>query len=337
MTVHAIDTSFQYPAPDMSKIQKSRAELNYKIRTLSSFYLPILAEELKDLQIEIDNTDSKALSALTLVPATLQTSEINQYYSIIQTLQTGDPTEEQKEALLSYYAEIRSLIDNSLSSTLKYATELNNGLTNLKSVALSDNQYRIKELEQTIETISSQLPDEKKAIELLVKDETALNEAIKILESTDIFILIKDLLLSVDALAGLNLSAPQVELVKAGIATTGKLLGLASDAIKYDKLITARKQVQTRLDDRRNNLGRINKSIKESQERKDQLMEAQTVGAPRDIYTQEISTLADALNKFLEINTYGASDEWGPIVKTFIEQSKIFSKLLDSLRQEWRS
>lgn len=192
MTVHTIDTSFQYPAPDMNKIYKSREELNYKIRTLGNLYLPVLAEELKGLEKEINTTDAQALKAITLIPSALQTSEIQQYYTIIENLKNENPTSEQKEAIDSFYGEIKSLIGNSTTETLKLFTELNNSLTNLQAVTLSDNQYRINELDTSILKISPQLSEEESAIERLVTDEAALNEAIKIIEAIDTFSLIKD-------------------------------------------------------------------------------------------------------------------------------------------------
>jgi len=335
MTVHTIDTSFQYPAPDMNKIYKSREELNYKIRTLGNLYLPVLAEELKGLEKEINITDAQALKAITLIPSALQTSEIQQYYTIIENLKNENPTSEQKEAIDSFYGEIKSLIGNSTTETLKLFTELNNSLTNLQAVTLSDNQYRINELDTSILKISPQLSEEESAIERLVTDETALNEAIKIIEATDTFSLIKDVFL--EKLAALNLSAPQLELVKAGIGAAGKILDLVSNAIKYDNLVTARRQTQTKLDNRRLNLAGIKKELKTLEDRKFQLLELQAIKNPRETYTHEISTLTESVEKFLQINSYEASDDLHAVVKRFIEQTNVFVAHLNSLRKEWRS
>ena len=337
MTVHTIDTSFQYPAPDMNNIYKSREELNYKIRTLGNLYLPVLAEELKGLEKEINTTNSHALKAITLIPSALQTSEIQQYYTIIENLKNENPTSEQKEAIDSFYGEIKSLIGSSTAETLELLTELNNSLTNLQAVTLSDNQYRIKELETSIIKISPQLSEEESAIERLVIDETALNEAIKIIEATDTFSLIKDVVLSVEKLAALNLSAPQLELVKAGIGAAGKILNLVSNAIKYDNLVTARRQTQTKLDNRRISLAGIKKELKILEDRKLQLLELQAIKPPRETYTHEISTLTESVKKFLQINSYEASDDLHAVVKRFIEQSKVFVTHLNGLRKEWRS
>ena len=337
MTVHTIDTSFQYPAPDMNKIYKSREELNYKIRTLGNLYLPVLAEELKGLEKEINITDAQALKAITLIPSALQTSEIQQYYTIIENLKNENPTSEQKEAIDSFYGEIKSLIGNSTTETLKLFTELNNSLTNLQAVTLSDNQYRINELDTSILKISPQLSEEESAIERLVTDEAALNEAIKIIEAIDTFSLIKDAFLSLEKLAALNLSAPQLELVKAGIGAAGKILDLVSNAIKYDNLVTARRQTQTKLDNRRLNLAGIKKELKTLEDRKFQLLELQAIKNPRETYTHEISTLTESVEKFLQINSYEASDDLHAVVKRFIEQTNVFVAHLNSLRKEWRS
>ncbi|WP_095145036.1 alpha-xenorhabdolysin family binary toxin subunit B [Pseudomonas sp. Irchel s3b6] len=337
MTLHTLSTSFQYPAPDLNKIQKSREELNYKIRTLSTIYLPVLGEELNALQMEINSTDEQTLKAITQVPAALQTSEIQRFHTVIEKLQHETPTPEQQEAIDSYYGEIKLLIEAGTSETLKFATGLNNNLANLKATTLSDNQYRINELDVSINNITPRLAEEKLAIEKLVKNETELNEAIKVIEATDTFTLIKELFLTTEKLSALNLSAPQLELVKAGIAAAGKVLGLISDAIKYDNLIEARRQIQTQLDDRRKSSSLIDKNIETLQDRKKQLTEFQAIKTPREDYTREMSIIAESINKFLELTRHDASDELKSVVKQFIEQSNVFIKHLDNLRKEWRS
>jgi len=337
MTLHTLGSQFQYPAPDMKKIKQNRDQLHYKIRTLGTIYLPVLGEQLTSLLKEINSTDEQTLSTLTLAPTALPISEIQQLHTVIENLKLEPSTPEQEEAIASFYQEINSLIENGTSEVSKLATKLNNNLVNLKAVTLSDNQYRIKEIEASISQISPHVSAEEKAIEKLEKDESELNTAIKLIEATDTFELIKELLLTADKLAGLNLSAPQVELVKAGIAAAGKILGLISDSIKYGNLIEARRQIQVRLDDRRRNLARINQDVKILQDRKNQLVEFQSVQTPREIYTNEINTLVDAINKFLEINEHGAADDFSLVVKRFIEQSNIFIKHLNNLRKEWQS
>jgi hypothetical protein len=66
-------------------------------------------------------------------------------------------------------------------------------------------------------------------------------------------------------------------------------------------------------------------------------VEFQSVQTPREVYTNEISTLVDAIDKFLEINEYGAADDFSSVVKRFIAQSNVFIKHVNDLRQEWRS
>jgi hypothetical protein len=321
----------------MNKLKQNRDELHYKIRTLSTVYLPVLGEQLTSLLEEINSTDKQTLSTLTLLPTVLPINEVQRFHTIIENLKLDPSSPEQQEAIDSFYEEINSSIKSGKFEVSKLATTLDNNLRNLKAVTLSDNQYRIKELEASISNISPHVAEEEKAIEKLVKDESELNTAIKLIEATDTFALIKELFLTAEKLAGLNLSAPKVELIKAGIAAAGKLLDLISDRVKYDNLIEARRQIQVRLDDRRQNLARVNQDVKILQERKIQLVEFQSVQTPRELYTNEISTLVDAIYKFLEINEQGAADDFSSVVKRFIEQSNIFIKHLNNLRQEWRS
>jgi len=337
MTVHTLDSQFHYPAPDMKKIKQNRDEIHYKIRTLSTMYLPVLGEQLASLLEELNAIDKQALSSLTLLPTVLPTDAIQRLHTFIENLKREPSSPEQQEAIDSFYEEINALIKAGTSDVSTNATTLNNNLANFKAVTLSDNQYRIKELEASISNISPHIAELESDIEKLKTDESELNGAIKLIEATDTFSLIKELFLTAEKLAGLNLSTPQVELVKAGITAAGKILNLISDRIKYGNLIEARRQIQARLDDRRQNLARINQDIKTLQGQKNQLVEFQSVETPREAYANEISTLADAIDKFLEINEHDAADDFSSVVKLFIEQSNIFTKHLKNLRQEWKS
>jgi len=336
MTVHSIDTSFQYATPDIKKIKTIREDLNYKFSTLSNLYLPLLSEELRDLQKEVNATDSQALKTMTLVPAALQTSEINTLITVITNLSNEKPTAEQQEAITSFYKEIQILIKEALGSSHELSTQLRNSLTNLEAASLSDNRHRLSELEKTIDNISPQLLAIEGSVEQLVNDETSLNQAIKIIESADAFTLIRELFLNVEKLTALNLSAPQLELVKAGISAGTRILGLVENAVKYDNLISARRQVQTQLDDQRSKLANIKKEVKTLQDRKGQLTELQAVTTLKEGFSTQIHTLAESLNQFLDNNRHDASDDAGSVVKCFIEQSKVYSAHLIKLRGEWR-
>ncbi|VVN69630.1 alpha-xenorhabdolysin family binary toxin subunit B [Pseudomonas fluorescens] len=337
MTVHTLATPLQYPAPDLNKIKNSRAEISYKIRTLSTLYLPVLVEELKALQNEINTTDKSALDALTLAPIALNHEEIKPLYSAIQKLEKNNTIteQEQKEAMLSYAKDIKLIIDDGRSKMKEHTDTLENSLTNLRKVELSDNQYRIEELKKSIESDSPKLAAERKAIELLETQETALNTAIGTLESSNVFDLLKDVLLSVEKLTETDMATPKIALVKVGISAAGKILGVASDALKYEQLITARKTVQDRLDMRRTNIESYNNDIKTTQERVDQLTEFQTVQPARAVYIQEFDTLAEAMNRFLTITAHEATDDLSLVVKNFVEQSNVFIPFIKSLRQQW--
>lgn len=337
MNVQYIDNTFQYPVTDPDKIYKTREELDYKARTLSGIYLPVLGEQLNDLTKEIAATDAQALRTITLVPTILQSKEIQHYSTVIATLLLSTPTAEQKAAIDSFSAEIKTLIDDAILSTRKFSKDLSDSLTNLKAVTLSDNSFRISELQQALDAATLQLPGENSAIEQLLRNEAELNEAIKVIEATDTFTVLKELLLTVEQLTNTNMAAPKVALVQAGIKAAARVLGLIENTIKYDTLIAARREVQKRLDARRSNLLRINEDIKTLHGRKTQLTELQTVPISRNAYALEINTLVDSINKFLDITHFNAPGDLNELVKAFVEHSNVYSKHLTDLRKAWRS
>lgn len=337
MTVHTLNSAFQFPATDVKKIRESREDINYRVQTLSTLFLPVLAEELRSLQQELELTDTHALRLITQVPAALQSSAILELIDAAEKLQGENPTAELKDALDAIYGEIKSLTQEALVTTTALSIGLNNNLTNLKAVTLSDNRFRLLELEKSINGITAAVPDEKTAIDELLESEKKLREAINVIEATSTFDLIKEVLLTAEQLTTLNLSDPRLELVKAGIKTAVRILDLVEGSVKYDNLIAARSEIQKRLDARRSNLARLDGEIKTFQKHKNQLMEAQTVPPAVEVYTAEMATLAASVKTFLDNTHYSAGDSLEPVVKTFIEQSKAYSNHLNELRKMWRN
>ncbi|WP_434578521.1 hypothetical protein [Pseudomonas sp. Z1-6] len=83
------------------------------------------------------------------------------------------------------------------------------------------------------------------------------------------------MLLTASNLAVMNPSPTQLKLIQAGMDVAGRLLGLVSDAIKYDNLIGARRQVQVELDRRRQTSARTHNELQTLRDRHQLLLEAQ--------------------------------------------------------------
>lgn len=337
MTIKSIDTTFKYPTPDLASMYASKIEIQNKIRSLSTIYLPVLAEELESFRQELNNTDKHLLDMLTIAPSFLEHDQVSELYNTVVTLESGTPSEQQKEAAASLYAEIQRLTNASLSSIKPQSAVLNNALHNLKAVTLTNNDFQIKELEKDIAAQTPRQEQLVKAIEELESDELGLNEAIKIIEAKDVFGILKDLLLTAESLAGANLTNPKIELIKAALSITAKVLDKVSEAMKYSHLIEARKSVQMRLDTRRQDLATTNNTIKDYVQRKEQLIEVQSIVTPREAYEREAGTIAESVNKFLEIIGAVPTNDRAATIQTFVVHAALLRKHLETLRAQWRT
>ncbi|WP_434608394.1 alpha-xenorhabdolysin family binary toxin subunit A [Pseudomonas sp. R1-7] len=334
--IDSVELATDYVLPDVKIIHACRDELNYKISILNNLHIPVLVEEFNALRKETSNAYDEAKRAITRIPVSLQTVEI---VSLIDTIERirENPTAEQQQAIESLSQEIKQLINNALSETDKYAIAFDDSLANLRAVTLSDNQYRIQALEETIRQSELPAAAEKAAIERLLTDEGVLNESIKLIESTDSFSLIKELLLTASNLAVMNPSPTQLKLIQAGMDVAGRLLGLVSDAIKYGNLIEARRQIQVELDRRRQTSAHKQNELQMLRDRHQLLLEAQSVRATRDTYHDEMSRLAGAISQFLNINNHGASATLETVAQTFLSQAGILTRHLNTLLREWRN
>jgi hypothetical protein len=334
--IDSVELATDYVLPDVKKIHACRDELNYKISILNNLPIPVLVEEFSALRKETSNAYDQAKRAITLIPVSLQTDEI---VSLIETIERirENPTAEQQQAIESLSQEIKQLINNALSETGEYAIAFDDSLANLRAVTLTDNQYRIQALEETIRQSELPAAAEKAAIERLLTDEAVLNESIKLIESTDSFSLIKELLLTASNLAVMNPSPTQLKLIQSGMDVAGRLLGLVSDAIKYGNLIEARRQVQVELDRRRQTSAHMQNELQMLRDRHQLLLEAQSVRATRDTYHDEMSRLAGAISQFLNTNNHGASAALETVAQTFLSQAGILTGQLNTLRRKWRN
>jgi len=337
MTVHMLDTPYQLPQPDLEIIRVSRAEINHHVIALGNIYLPVLRDELLGLRKEISLTDEYTLNVLTGAPITLENEEVNTLLTAIDTLNKQAPTEESKAAIAEYAKEVSGLIDQSVSTVKQYASDLDDRVTNLNAVRLSDNKYRLLELEQSVETSHALLTVEREALAALEANAELLKAAINEMEKLTFFDKLKPLVESLQELTKIDPKDPALGAIQAGITGVKNILGLASDGVNYTHLIEARSVVQERLKGRRKKVLDLEDQIETSSTRIQQLTTAGGLNDHKTRYAQEINKIGEALSTFVNSNLPNSAEVVAQRAERFAIQAKALGTYLNTLRKAWQS
>ena len=337
MTVHMLDTPYQLPQPDLDVIRVSRTEINHHVLALGNIYLPVLKDELSGLRKEISLTDEQTLSLLTEVPAVLETEEINVLLNAISKLNEHASTEESKAAITAFAKEVFGLIDQSVSAVKQHASDLDDRVTNLNAVRLSDNKYLLLELEQSVKTSQALLTVEKEALAALEANAELLKTAINEVDKLTLFDKLKPLVESLEELTKIDPKDPLLGSIQAGIKGVNNILELASDGVKYTHLIEARSVVQEHLNVRRKKALDLEGQIETSSTRIQQLTTAGGVDDHKARYVQEITKIGQALTTFVNSNLPNSAEELSQRAERFAIQAKALVTYLNTLRKAWQS
>lgn len=337
MTVHLLDTPYQLPQPDLEVIRVSRAEINHHVIALGNIYLPVLKDELSGLRKEISLTDEQTLSLLTEVPTVLENEEINILLSAISKLTEHASTEESKAAITAFAKEVSGLIDQSVSAVKQYASDLDDRVTNLNAVMLSDNNDRVLELEQSIEATKKLLTVEVDAVAALEASAELLKAAINEMEKLTFFDRLKPLVESLQELTKIDPKNPALGSIQAGITGVNNILELASDGVNYTHVIEARSMIQARQKERRNKILDLEDRIETSSTRIQQLTTAGGLDDHKARYVQEITKIGQALSTFVNSNLPNSAEVVAQRAERFAIQANALGTYLNTLRKAWQS
>jgi len=337
MTVHLLDTPYQLPHPDLNIIRTSRAEIDHHVIALGTIYLPVLKDELLGLRKEISLTDEYTLNVLTGVPIALENEDMDVLFNALDKLNKQALTEEVKAAIEEYSKEVSGLMDQGVSTVKQYASDLDDRVTNLNAARLSDNKYRLLELEQSVDAGQALLTVEREAIAALEADAELLKPAINEIDKLSFFDKLKPLVESLEELIKIDPKDPLLGSIQAGIKGVNNILGLASDGVNYTHLIEARSRVQERLKERREKVVDLEDRIETSSTRVQQLTTAEGLYEHKARYVQEITKIGQALSTFVNSNLPNSAEVIAQRAERFAIQAKALGAYLNTLRKAWQS
>ncbi|WP_219064308.1 alpha-xenorhabdolysin family binary toxin subunit B [Pseudomonas sp. UMAB-08] len=337
MTVHMLDTPYQLSQPDLEVVRVSRAEIDHHVIALGNIYLPVLKEKLQALRKEISLTDEYTLNVLTGVPVRLESEGMGVLFTSIEKLSKEVPAEEIKAAIEEYTNELSGLMDQSVSAVKQYASDLDDRVTNLNAVMLSDNNDQMLELEQSIEATKNLLTVEVGAIAALEATAELLKAALDDMEKLTFSDKLKPLVESLQELTKIDPKNPALGSIQAGITGVKNILDLASDGVNYTHMIEARSVVQERLKGRRKKVLDLEDQIETSSTRIQQLTTVGGLDNHKARYVQEITKIGQALSTFVNSNLPNSAEVVTQRAERFAIQAKALGTYLHTLRKAWQS
>lgn len=325
-----------YTAPDMSIIRDSRETIRYQaIIGSADLYIEALRNELIKLNAQITETDLVASKTLTSAIISLETTALNETLEALIALSAGEENAQTKNAIESYTKIATQLISMCTNKLDEAQTELSDAIYSVRYSSISNNRFKIAELEQARETLAIELDKEKPPVDKLLEDEKVLNEAISLFESLSFIDRLKPLLEQLTGMIGNQPDTPQSAVLKAGIVVANKFLDEANELIKYQDLIKARTTLRVRLNDRQARLDSLVTQMSDIDKKVKQLNDTKKVIEPRDSYADETSNIVEAVSLFLETITEGAGNDTFKKGQKLIAQAKPFKLYLENLKGQW--
>lgn len=337
MNVHAMDTPFLLPKPDLDVLVANRALLRRQAEALGDIHLPVKGEKLLSLIKELSDVDKEVLDTLTLGPGLLANHGLHDLLETIAKLKQQPLTEETGSHIDVIVKEIREERSRTLVELQVQVGALDDALVNFSAVTINDVDHLVAEIEATLVQVNAQIAAEDQPLAKWLEEETALNRLIADVEKLSLFDKFKPLVTSLDKLAEIDPKDPLVGSIKAGIAGMSNILDLADDALEYKHLLKHRERLQELLDALRGNARDLHDKRKTETHRLEQLTQLRALEEPRSAYIQEVAKLLTALNGFLKANRIEAVDNVEAQTALFIRHARLLSNYLTELRRDWLS
>lgn len=329
-------TTQTFITPDIELIRASREAISYQATTGSArLYIEALKRELLVLNSEIGKADQLISNTLAKATVALDTDELGEELEALTALNNHELNDEIRKAIDAHSSNVSHLMKGCTSQIQTYQNAMSNSLFEVKTATISDNKYRLDELDEGRTRLNKELETEKQPLEQLKTDRDVLNAAIRIFESLTFIDRLKPLLEQLTGLIGGKPETPETAAMKAGLIVANKFLDEANELIKYTDLIKARTTVQTRMTQRMTRVISLETQIKDNEVKTKQLNDTQKVIEPRKSYVSEAGKIVESLGTFLKAVTPAQKDDVLTNGNLLMAQAGALSDYLEEIRGVW--
>lgn len=290
-----------YLPPDLANVRESREAIRYQaIVGSADLYIKALSDELIDLNSAIGRTDQQIANSITGAITALQTDELRENLQALKALKERETNPQIEQAIKSYSKIGEQLIELCIGRIAQLYSEVDVSVFEVQSVTISNNRFRLAELETSTINLQEQLSAEQIPLDALNTDLAKLNEAISEFEKLTVIDRLKPLLEQLTSMIGTTPTPTQIAAMEAGILIATKLLDEANELIKYESLTKARDAIHARKSQREERVSSLVKQLRDNADKTRQLNDTQKVLPHRQTYVSETTKLTDSLNAFLD-------------------------------------
>ena len=293
--------------PNVEVLKTSYKSIQRLFNGLETSVLESLQDKSKRLVFYIQDVDEQLRYTLVELNAKLNNRNLESYVSDLEELSVAqrDPVlaETDKTVLLQVMTETRQSLNQLVAEIEQLfagkAQLFSAQLTNLEDVlievhipsALEGKNQQKKSLEATIQTNE----DKKRS---LVSRKNQLIDSLEVMRKHDLLDTFSDYLPTDQEIEGMDLSQPEIELVKQGVNLYRKMLSTVSDGLDYAKLAGARDQLYKEIDQLDAENRNLNQELKRINDELSDVSAMARIDSERDRYTAEARKLVNAWEFF---------------------------------------
>lgn len=323
--------------PNMVAIKECRITIrSYVNIRLSNIKSSTIAGDLKALDSCREDVDQRGNDTLRkMIDLSDSSTVVNALSYLANVDRNADPG-----AFSVFEQNLNSVLTEKQNDLLQWRNTLNTAIFNLRTMNLTDNTYRLTELETTIATLGQIAKKENDGshYEEMLKRMAILETAIEAYESETFLDRAKPVLDEIVKTVSSVVDAPatyKATLVKEGATVVNLMLNIVNSAVKYGDMVTLRGQLAVKINTRELAADVTDRDIREHVHELGQLRDFEMLKGVKTEYVNEIQKIADSCTSFIdEVYSSTPSDAEG-IANRFNLHAPLLHAYASDLFNQW--
>lgn len=315
--------------PNMMTVADCRAAIKYNANIkLSTFDINVLRTDLQALANYLQSVDQNANDVLRKLHDSLDTDTI--------AGALDDASEE--DAPSEYAAELKTHLSNRSQGITRLRAELNTPLYTLETMNLTDNKYRIRELESTKTKLHSLATKEnnEEQYDALLRKKKSLDQAIELYQGQTLYDRLKPVLDEVEKTVDAVADSPanyKKALIKQGVQATKALLTSLNAEVKYDDMCNAREELEKKITARKARKNSLADELYMYFNEINQLEDFESLRSIKEEYVTQVKHIIEAFDAFIK-EVFTGTDQ-NAIATRFVTSAPLFRTYADELFAKW--
>lgn len=300
---------------------------------LSNISNSTLRSDLLALNENLRAIDQAINSSTRKIIEVLDPKEINEALSDLEGI-------DDKETLRAYEVDLKQIITKRKDDITRIRTEIQTPTFNFKTMSLTSNKNKLSELNATNSNLQNISKREKNEdyYDVLLKQKYVLDEAIKLFEGQSFFDKISPIIDQTGKIINESVNSPATfkkTLIQEGVSIVRTLLKLADSQIKYENMVTARRDIIMKISERDQRANNIDLEIKACFEETIKLQEFEQLRDTKSEYIQEVEKIIMSFSSFIDMVFSAPPTNPKDIAQRFIANAPQLRSYSEKIFLEW--